>query len=65
MMPGCNFASYNGMQNEIRVFREMKYGDACNAHGIWAAVSSVWVKRNCLFHLMETGVTAWSTKLCG
>lgn len=38
MMPECNFAIYNGTQNEIGVFREMKYGDILNAHRIWAAV---------------------------
>lgn len=41
MMPGRNFATYNGTQNEIGVFREIKYRDVCNAHGIWAAALSV------------------------
>lgn len=37
-MPEFNSASYNGLQHEIRVCKEMKYRDVLNTHGIWATV---------------------------
>lgn len=36
-MPEFNSASYSEMQNEVRFFKEIKYGEV-NTYSIWATV---------------------------
>lgn len=37
MMPEFNSASYSETQNEVRLFKEIKYREV-NTHSIWATV---------------------------
>lgn len=37
VMPEFNSASYSEMQNEVRFFKEIKYGEV-NTYSIWATV---------------------------